>query len=253
MTHAALRVPDWRTIWLEELSLLNPLRHGSIVVLAALAALISLTATAGVATAVGQVIVPVLLLPAAAVPLRMWPTDGTWRSHHAAMPIDRGAHDLLRVGAGLVWMSVVSLVVALISVAATVFTSSPGAGLWLVTIITGPATIYLAATTVALGGHHQRLWMLAVSIAYAVLALVAIPIETVGTSVLWPLTGPLGLAWGLGIQVVGTGSETVEPALMTWLPATLLWLALAAAGVYLVAGRTPVGLKARSRERSARC
>jgi hypothetical protein len=229
----------------EQLRVIGPPHHPGTLVVAALALLVSLTASLSVSTGVDEVafprglgVYPIIWVIAAVWTRAVWPDRDSWRAAHLVMPVDRATHDLLRVGAGLVWLLAGALAVTLMALVAALSASGPPAGLWLMTLTTGPAIIYLAVTTAALGSRHRGIWILGVLGGYAILAALAgTAVGPLRSLVLWPLTGPLGLTWALGIPFLSMGPEAVRPAIIAWLPATLLWLTVAMAGVYAVAGR----------------
>jgi uncharacterized membrane protein YhdT len=173
-------------------------------------------------------------------PFRVWRDEPpSRRGYHRAMPVERRRHDLLRVAAGAVWLLAVSALL-LVAALATALLSGHAGGLgalpataWLAAF-TAPLLVYLLVSIASVRCEHPAAWV------WGTLALLAplwslLSLVGLGAAAV-VVTGRLGLHLALG----GDGPNLAllsPPAFTRWVAATLLWLALAAAGVWAAAAR----------------
>ena len=100
-----------------------------------------------------------------------WPGEGpSQRDYHQVMPVDRRAHDLLRVGAGAAWLLLV-LATLVVFGAVLAYTRDPGDTggflnpVFLIQFLIGPLAVFLLGSAAAIASDHPgRLitagWML---------------------------------------------------------------------------------------------
>ena len=178
-------------------------------------------------------------------PFRVWRAEKPQRrGYHWAMPVDRRTHDLLRVGAGLALLPVVTAIFALLAVGvAWIFGNTavfPGwGGLFWVTLFASPPVIYLLVSIPAVGSRHPSAWLWGTLGAGAALVSLLQAFGLLGllAPFLVLFLGRFGLLSTLGgplvSEIAGWGSYPAG----SWALAWLCWLALATAGVWVAASR----------------
>ena len=179
-------------------------------------------------------------------PFRVWRDEPpSRRGYHWAMPVDRRRHDLLRVAAGAIWLGVVAVGVAAAAVVAAVAAGHAGRlgalpiPVWL-SLFTAPLILYLAASIPAVRTERPALWTWG---AVGVLPIVASLGATRAFAFLNGLFfGRLGLVAAFAGCVPAVPPHFAPPSLGRWAAATLLWLAVAAAGVWAAASTRPRNL-----------
>ena len=178
-------------------------------------------------------------------PFRVWREEKPQRrGYHWAMPVERRMHDLLRIGAGLALLPLVTALFVLLAVLTAVAFGHtavfPGwTALFWVNLFASPLVIYLLASIPVVGSKHPSAWIWGSLGAGAALVSV-VHAMGFGELLLPPLRlllGPWGLLTTLGGDLVaefaGRGSYPAVPWALGW----LFWAGLAAAGVWLAAPR----------------
>ncbi len=178
-------------------------------------------------------------------PFRVWRGENPQgRGYHWAMPVGRRTHDLLRVGAGLALLPVLTAILAIVAVAtAAAFGHTavfPGWGvLFWVNLFAGPPLIYLLVSIPVVGSRHPSAWLwgtLGAGVALVSL-LHAAGLIRLTEPLFGLLLGRAGLLTTLGgpivSEIAGWSGRPAAPWALAW----LCWLALAAVGVWLAATR----------------
>jgi hypothetical protein len=179
-------------------------------------------------------------------PFRVWREETpSRRGYHWAMPVDRRAHDLARVAAGAAWLLAIALLLVGAAVAAAALsghathfaTLAPAA--WLAPF-TASLILYLLASIAAVRAKRPAAWVWGSlgAFGFAWTLAEALRLAPV-TALLRALAGGrLGLAAAFGAGL--PEAVLAEPvSLGRWALATLLWLAVGAAGVWAAAASRP--------------
>ena len=175
------------------------------------------------------------------------------RGYHWAMPVDRTLHDLLRVVAGAIWLTVVLLALLVIgTLIAPLFGAARSTtGLLdplLLGFISGPLIVYFFCSVPGLRSDHPGRWILAAPICLLMVWGFATwwGLDPLSELMRALLIGKFGLFRTIGMPLVYPVIQVVEGAgemetLFSWLGASAAWLTVAIAGVYLAASRRQGG------------
>jgi hypothetical protein len=182
-----------------------------------------------------------ILLATLAWPLLVWQGQGpSQRNYHRALPIDQVTHDLLKVGAGAVWLfSGIALTAALLaSIAAVLPTPFPTITLpMLLNAFTGALIIYLLASVIPILTDRPLEWLLGIC---GVLAAAGILRGVYDENFISDLIGLfIRGEYGLGMALMGGYSSGLmgdrvgmyypwaNVTAFNWSIATVLWLSFA--------------------------
>ncbi len=183
-----------------------------------------------------------LLLGSVIWPLRIWRDAGpSRRAYHWAMPVDRRVHDLLRVAAGAVWLTVVILAVLALGISLGLLFGR-GSGLAQVSawgwanFLVAPLIFYLLSSVAALASDRPAAWVFGLPLGWNALWWLARMLELglVERSLGAIVNGP----WSYGKMAGGAFIEGVlatgEIDGVAWVGAASLWLGVALAGLLAV-------------------
>ncbi|MFW6079951.1 MAG: hypothetical protein ACODAE_10035, partial [Gemmatimonadota bacterium] len=163
-----------------------------------------------------------------------------------SMPVERGAHDRIRVLAGGLWL-VAGVAALLVGTVIMALLTGNGAGIaevpstvWL-NHLTSALTVYLLAVIPALRSEHPFAWIVGVYFGVQALPVLLDWFLQLDGRILdrWSafLEGPVGPARALSGGIID--GPWGEPAWGAWLPSALVWLAVAIAGVYAATWKSP--------------
>lgn len=183
-------------------------------------------------------------------PFRVWGEDLlAKRGFHWAMPADRRAHDLVRVGVGAAALVVVVALFLLLALVASTLAGHTGiyrgfGPLFWLALVAAPPVVYLLVSIPVVGSRHPAAWLWSLVGGTALLFSFA---EAVGLTALSGalrglLLGRFGLLSSLGQPIVSEIAGWGPYPAGRWLAGWLLWLVVAAVGVLLAAGRRPRAL-----------
>ena len=178
-------------------------------------------------------------------PFRVWREERVERrGYHWAMPVDRRTHDLVRVAAGLALLPVLVAAFLLLALATALLFGHTAVfptwgAIFFLDLFAAPLVVYLLVSIPVVGGRHPAAWLWGTLGAAAALFSLLQVFELTG--LLAPLQalllGRFGLFATLGepliSEITGRGGGSVGPWALAW----LLWMVLAAAGVWLAASR----------------
>lgn len=178
-------------------------------------------------------------------PFRVWREEKPQqRGYHWAMPMERRTHNLLRVGAGLALLPLVTAAFVLLAVAtAALFGNTAvfptwGVLFW-IDLFAAPLVIYLLVSIPVVGSLHPSAWLwgtLGAGMAL-VSGLHALGLIQPLRPLMGVLLGRFGLFTTLGGPLVSEIAGWDSTPAGAWALAWLGWSAIAAAGVWLAASR----------------
>lgn len=188
-----------------------------------------------------------LLLGALAFPPLVWRGQGPrHRNYHRALPVDQLTHDLLKIGAGAVYL-MLSVALVLIPLLITALLSpmsglvtGPSMLVWL-NFFTGPLIVYLLVSCVPVLTDRPLEWMVGLTAGFVGITVLADTYALVPLQGLIDLMmrGPFGLSVALNgayveqpwLQHVGESVVGHYPQYGAWIFATILWLGVGIAAV----------------------
>jgi hypothetical protein len=190
--------------------------------------------------------IPIALV-ALFVPFSVWRTeDPSRRAYLWSMPVARGASTLMKVVSGwiwvmgavaayLVWIVLVGLMIAAIRAPMGAMHFAP-AWEWLVPF-TATTVTYLLVSIAVIASNHPWRWVAGIALGYLVL-IAFLSLVELRTAAQW--LDKLFVGWyGLRAAMFGAIKDLEWPSVDRWLGATLIWGAIAIAGVLAAAFRRP--------------
>jgi hypothetical protein len=231
------REPSLRRVVIEQLRLIDMNKRAPL-----LLAILSLPTVMWQDTMITALLpVAPILLATMAWPLLVWQGQGpSQRMYHRALPVDQVTHDLLKVGAGAVWLlggiAFTSIVLAIIAaVLPTPFPAiTPAMGL---NAFTGALIIYLLVSAIPILTDRPLEWLLGICVVIAGAGMLRGIYDDNFISDLIGLfiRGEFGLGMalmggytsGLMGDRVGMYYPWADVTAFTWSIATLLWLSFA--------------------------
>ncbi len=188
-----------------------------------------------------------LLLGAVAWPPLVWRGQGpTRRNYHRTLPVDQFTHDMLKIGAGALWLMLgIAVVLLPLLVAANLSTTlrglvtGPSLLVW-VNFFTGPLIVYLLLSCIPMLTDRPLEWMLGLTAGFVGLTMLADTYDlALKNAIDVIMRSELGLVNALN------GAYVEQPWLTyvrlshypdrmdygAWIGATLLWLVIGIAAV----------------------
>ena len=249
MSVDTVRMLGWREVAAAQFQLVARTPHPEMIVLAVLGVLMALT-RCNVSVGINEIqaplsgslgLYPFALLAAAVWSAGVWHDEGpTRRGYHWSLPVDRGRHDLLRVGAGAAWLALGVTALLVLKVASDlIFGGVGGPWLW-VGFLTGPLTVYLFGSALALRVDHPGRWLAAIGISGFFVWAFLVAHRTMQTgptmdAVLGSPAGPVRALFMAYLAPLIPNGGVAASLAFTWLPAAVLWLGLGAGAVWLAA------------------
>lgn len=254
--------PAWRTVWPTQLRMLSQLQKRDFVVLGIIVAVLSALAIYGIFRTqppTNRSTETVMMFALLTIPFALvgafWPL-GVWRKESPerrgyfwSLPVPRGSHTLVRVGAGWVTLMAACIVmmvvtwVLLLVAELRLGSANLSFARWFVPLATATlAYLLISSLTVLLDSPVRTLAWIAVAILglrivgkVLMIKALAVPIDTLSSSLGKALAGPLAPHEG-GPELAFNGSPYTA-SFATWGAHYLPWLAFAAAAIVLASFR----------------